>query len=757
MKIRLFFVLCVAFLSVRFAFAKIDNNLITNVVINGLYNVKSKKIIESIKLKKNKIYLPDIAKADIKSILKLGYFEDVKVCYDKDNKTIMFSVKEKPYISQIFFHGNSKFSTNKLKKLNILKEGSYFDVLKLEASKTNILNLYKKKGYFDCQIEVNMQIDINTNKMIVTFFVTEKSKIIVDKIKFTGVIYFTEKKIVNLMKTKIGKTFQEKVLKTDITLIEKFYKNNGFIDYQFINSTIIYDKSLTKVSLTLNINEGIKYKIGDVSFTGNSAIDDNKFEKKIKFKKNQIFSEYKITETIQDIYDAYFNKGYLNTIINYNFKKNDSSEFIDVNLSVDEKYIVYVGNVFVNGLVSTKDKVIKREILLKPSDVLIFNKIHKSIDKIYNLGFIEKIDYNLIPSKNLLNVLDISFHIVESRAGTISGGIGYSTIDKFISLIQLQHVNLFGLGQKLNLEIHKSKTQKKYSIDWINQYIFDKNISLNLKIFNFNINKDYASVLNAYTESRKGITAKIGPKINDNISVLFGYSFEYTQLYNLKSEIENKIDVTSVTDLSKNKISSFFIQYIYDSRNYILDPSKGSNHIANLQLASTVLGGDTNFYRATVKSISFFPIFLKVVLSLNTEFGIITAYGTKSEIPIYEKFYIGSVDTVRGYKYGTEIGSTNGNKVMAIANVECKFPIFIEKGRSVFQGIIFYDIGGGWNSFKHINLKLGNEKKKLHSSIGVGIKILTPILPVRFDWGFGFNHKKGSKLHQFYFTFGNTF
>ena len=135
----------------------------------------------------------------------------------------------------------------------------------------------------------------------------------------------------------------------------------------------------------------------------------------------------------------------------------------------------------------------------------------------------------------------------------------------------------------------------------------------------------------------------------------------------------------------------------------------------------------------------------------------ITAYGNQDSVPIYERFYIGGADTVRGYKYRTEIGPENGGTVMAVANVEYKFPIVADKGRSILQGAFFYDIGGTWAKPGDVNLTLGTGENNLRSGVGFGIRFATPVFPLRLDWGYGLNHKPGETLQQFYFTIGNVF
>ena len=161
--------------------------------------------------------------------------------------------------------------------------------------------------------------------------------------------------------------------------------------------------------------------------------------------------------------------------------------------------------------------------------------------------------------------------------------------------------------------------------------------------------------------------------------------------------------------------------------------------------------------KTIVSSSWYIPTFWKFVLSMNTRLGGINGFNTDKDIPIYERFYVGGAETVRGYQYRSEIGPAEGGTAMAVCNIEYKFPIVQEKKRTILQGALFYDVGGQWLSAKDIDLTLGQETNKLKAGFGFGIRFTTPVFTLRLDWGYGLNHKDKEELSQFYFTIGNIF
>ncbi|MCL2485445.1 MAG: outer membrane protein assembly factor BamA [Endomicrobia bacterium] len=746
--------LSIIFLTVFFMLAHADTNVISHVDISGLINVKHKTVLSVIDAKKGKTYTPDMARDDVRAILELGYFDDVEVRFDKDTGEMVFIVMEKPYIENINFKGNKQFSKGKLKNESVLKEKDYYDLGKFEETKRKIMSLYKDAGFVDAQIDVYPTVDPDTNRMTINFLITENNKIVIGGIRIEGVIAFTESRILRLMKTKENKVFREDIFQNDLRAIEAFYKNNGFMDYKLVSFTDSLNEDRTKMFLTLNISEGIRYEIGNITFDGNFAVDDKEMKRLIKFSKGDIFRQDKIFESIQGIYEVYSDRGFLHTIVTPSFDKGARDGIVDINLSVKENSVVYVGNIYVDGLVSTKEKVIKREILVKEGSVLAAGKVRRSVERIYNLGFIEAAEPQILPTGSP-DIMDLVFNITEGKPGMITAGAGYSSVDQFVGSVQFQHMNLFGLGQRLNLLWEFGSRRQNYEIDWTEPWIFNKNASLTLSAYNIERKRDYGSVTDAYKENRLGLAAKVGPRISDTIALLFGYTYENVQLNDIDSRIRQQIE--EATDLSKDRTSSVMGQIAYDTRDYIFDPSRGQRQLLSLQMAGGPFGGNVNFVKGMFKSTWFVPTFWKFVLSFNLNVGAIGPYGGQEDVPIYERFYVGGADTIRGYKYRTEVGPVDGGQFMSVLNVEYKFPIVAEKGRTVLQGAFFYDIGGTWLNFGDIKFALGTGERNLRSGVGFGIRFATPVFPLRLDWGYGLNHKPGEALQQFYFTIGNIF
>ena len=282
--------------------------VVSSVLISGLKNTSLKSVLSVVSLKKGEHYSKSQARKDVASIVGLGYFSDVKFHFNKQSRSLVFEVSEDPFIEHIVFRGNLEFSTSKLKSVSTLKEKDYYNFLKLEETKKKINTLYVNKGYVDCKIEVYPTVNVETNKMTITFLITENNKIVIGDVKIEGVVYFKEKEVLKVMNTKSKKVFKEDIYQMDLKSIEKFYRDNGFIDYQFISLATKYNDTKTEMFIILNINEGNRYKIDSVTYDGNFIIDDKRMKKVIRVKKGEIFDQQKVEETVSGIRKSYLIK-----------------------------------------------------------------------------------------------------------------------------------------------------------------------------------------------------------------------------------------------------------------------------------------------------------------------------------------------------------------------------------------------------------------------------------------------------------------
>ncbi|MCX7910778.1 MAG: outer membrane protein assembly factor BamA [Endomicrobia bacterium] len=754
MKIKNFIFLFL-FILINFIYSQ----KIAEIEFIGLRNVKESEIKTKIKTKKGSVFSPENVSEDVKEILNTTeYFENIEVNFDTTTKKLTFKFYERPYIKKIEIRGNTKISTGKIKEEIPLKEKTFYVESKLQESKDKILQLYDEKGFVYTTIRTEEIINVETNQMTIIFLINEGKKVNVEKIEIIGNKYISKRKLLSLMEIKKKKPFKESKLNNDIEKIKQYYKNNGFYDVNIDTPSVILDDTQQKVKIVINISEGSKYKIEKVFIEGNTVYSNKYLLKYVKIKPKQYYNQSEIDETIQNISELYGEKGYLEVKITPEIIKDKIKPYIIVNFKIEEGRQFYVDKIYVDGLTTTKEEVITREILLKKDDIFNSKKLRRSVEKIYNLGFIDDVKVEPQPGSTP-NSIDLKFTITEGRPGMLSAGAGYSTVDKLVGNLQVSHLNLFGRAQRLNLLWEFGERRKNYEISWTEPWFLKRPVSFGVSLYDLTRIREYAQEVNAYKEERQGLEFRVGPRISDVLGLLFSYSYENVIIFDSKFP----------QDIPEGKklTSSFTSQIVYDTRDNIFDPSKGVRQSLLIQVAGWgILGGDVKFYKPIFRSAFFIPTIWKLVLSFNTTLGYIEGIENFDLDKVkYEKFYVGGAETVRGYGYRS-LAPENGGRFMFVFNLEYKFPIVQENNRTILQGALFYDIGGAWNEFKDINFTIGSSQKweeqgiwdnKLKHSVGVGIRFTTPIFPIRLDWSWALNPQKGKDPLQFWFTLGQMF
>ncbi|PKN01828.1 MAG: outer membrane protein assembly factor BamA [Elusimicrobia bacterium HGW-Elusimicrobia-1] len=723
---------------------------IAAVVVNGLYNVRERSVIAEMKSRRGALYDPAKITADIEALAAMGHFQNVEISFDPAYNVVTVDVVEKPFVRKVEFRGNKRFSRGRLLDEITVKEKEYLDKLSVMESEAKILTLYRDEGYADCSVETITSVD-DENRVTVNFLVTEGNKILISDVFIRGTKVFNEKKIISLMKTRRKKVYKQDVVENDIKEIENFYKNRGWQEIAAGRPEIVFNEARTAMTVLLIISEGVRYRVGEVTFEGYTAATQKELKKLVALKKGRFYNDEKFQETLSSVQQLYSDKGYLRALARPEFAKDKETGKMDIVFHIDEGPVFYLGYVDVTGLTYTKEKVIRREVLLKEGDVFRMGTLRRSLEKIYNLGFLEFVEPEIRPTAQD-NVVDLVINVAEGKPGILTAGAGYSSVDKLVGTLQVQHINLLGRAQRLNLMWEFGERKQNYEISWTEPWLLDRPMSFGFDIFNTERAREYGAIYSAYRELRKGGALRVGPRLSDLLSLLFSYSYEEIEIFDIASSAAD-LGITP----SKSVTSSISSQIIRDSRDNVFDASRGSRNSLSIQYAGGVMGGDVNFVKTIGATSWHFLTFWKFVLSTNLRVGWIGAFEPSTGVPIYERFYVGGAETVRGYRYRGEIGPDEGGRAMMVANIEYKFPIIQERNRTVLQGAFFYDIGGAWREFGDIDYRAGTGENDLKSGVGFGIRFTTPVFPIRLDWGYGLNQKTGVDPSQFYFTIGQIF
>lgn len=747
-------------------FANAQGEKIVDVVIKGNRRIEKSTVLNVIKMKAGDTLESDKTDSDIRAIYKMGHFQDVQVTTEPSEKgtVLVYVVSEKPIVRSIQFAGNKELTTDKLKEALEFKQNSVFSTKDLAKSVAKIKKLYGDDGYYLAEVEP-LVVTSSSTDLAVTFKIKEGKKILIRSISFDGNKSFSNRKLRGVMETQQkwflswltnAGTYKEEVLKNDAALLGDFYVNNGFINVKVGEPVVRLADAKDALEVTIGITEGEQYRVGEIDFKGDMLEPAEELRKKIKSEPGELFSRATLRGDIFNLTDVYADKGYAFANVNPLTKVDPEKKLVDLTFDMERGELVYFERINVAGNPKTRDKVVRRELRIDEGALYSATGMKRSKQQLMNTGYFEEATIATAKGSDA-NKLNVDVTIKEKPTGTFSIGGGYSSLDGIIGQGSVQQANFLGLGLKANLSGSIGGKSQTYSLGLTDPFFMDTKWTLGVDVYRSE--RDYTD----YSRRLTGGDIKAGYPINDFIGTFFLYKYEIKDLYNPQFAYQSLNTGDPINyPLGGSTTSSIFGSITRNTTDYRLDPSSGMINSLSAEYAG--LGGDNKYARYIGETTWFHPLYKKLIFSSKLTLGYIQDVG--KQVPIDEKFYLGGIFSLRGYKSrtvspvrsepgGDNIGNKSnetiylgGNKEF-FGNTEFTFPLLQEVG---IKGVVFFDYGNAYG-----------EGQKMFSSVlmsyGGGLRWASPIGPLRLEYGFPVNPRSGldSPSGRFEFSIGSLF
>ena len=731
------------------SFKILGKERIAHIVIKGNRRIEKDAILGVMQTREGQLLSPAHLREDLKAIYKMGYFTDVRmdISDTPEGRVLTVLVKEKPSIRQIMVEGNRKVKKDKILEVMNLKPFSVASEGAIREDINKVQKMYREKGFYEAHVSYKL-LPVTENEVDLVLNIDEGGKMAIKDINFEGNKSFKAKELRQVMETKErgfylislitgAGTLNRDTLERDLEKISAFYYNHGYIKAK-VGEPRVETKGKW-IYITIPIQEGPEYKVGTLDVTGELLEDKDKLLKLLETHQGKIYSREMMQKDLTTLADFYADHGYANADIVPLVKENNEKLLVDVTFDIHKGQKVYFERIEIAGNLKTRDKVIRRELRVYEQDLFSATNLKESIKNLRRLEYFEDVNFSTSPG-SAPNRMNLRVTVKERPTGTFGLGAGYSTQDRLVGMVEISQNNLFGRGQQVKVQGIIGAISHRVRASFVEPYLFDRPLSLGIDAFN------WARQYDEYFRVSKGGVLRLSHPLKWKYTRLFWmYRFENVNLNDLVPHASEVL--VQAAKIHNTSATSFVIRR--DSRDSTFAPTHGSDNSVSVEMAG--LGGDTAFVRYIAETGWYIPIKWDCVGVLHARAGGMNKLSW-GQMPAYELYYLGGIDTIRGFKYA-EISPrdprTNdriGGPRFLQLNQEIRFPLYKKLG---LTGTAFVDAGNVYGP-NYVG-------PFLRTSAGVGFRWFSPMGPLRVEWGYNLSKHPWERSSAWEFTMGGTF
>jgi outer membrane protein insertion porin family len=783
-------VLAAAFLAAAPPAHAAGEPVVKDIRVEGNRRVEGDAVRGAMVTKKGAPFDPKKIGQDVKAVMKLGLFSDVVIEEEgpKDAPVLVVRVAERPSVREARITGNDELSKEDLKDTISLKPGGVLDLAAVQRDVKKIQEKYVEKGYF--LAEVTYRVDEKPdNQVDVVFVVNERAKVQVKEVRFIGNGHVSEDDLLSVMQTRPGGylsfltsagTYREEALQRDVQALQATYLDRGYVTVKIGRPAVALSADKRFIYLTISVEEGERYRIGSVKFAGQLLDQEPKLRRILRTRQGDWFSRTEVGQDLFAVGDVYKDLGHAYANVTPLTDPDPATRTLDLTFEVQPGPITYFEAIDVVGNEKTRDKVIRRELRVYEGEKFSGTGLKLSKQRVTALGFFETVEITTKRGSADDKIVAI-VEVKERPTGTFQIGAGFSSYENFILTGQIAQQNFFGWGQTLSLQVQWSSIRQLGQIQFVEPYLLDTRWT-----FAFDL---YATegIYTTFTRRSLGGSMTWGYELN-GLADWWSFARNLEDMRLFLTYTNERVDVSAVSlsttarsQFNSGTTSSARLSLQWDKRDNRIYPTRGFYGTISAEAAppflapESVFGNKVNlFTRYTADARYYHPLFLGVVARAKLTLGLIRDWDRDHPVPVSELYYVGGINSVRGYRF-LSIAPTEkvvqtltpdaptaqiavGGDKQAILNLELEFPLFPGVG---VRGVLFSDFG---NAFAPGSWHDPAVSWSLYKSVGVGFRWISPIGPLRFEWGFPLNRRTdpvtGQRIDQpldFQFTIGNFF
>lgn len=728
---------------------------VRDIRVEGSERIEPATVLTYLNLNKGDQVTQDALDSSLKSLFATGLFADVQIS-ERDGVVIVHVV-ENPVINQIAFEGNDELKDEQLSSEISARPRQVFTRTSIQNDVERLYDIYRRNGRFSADIQPKV-IKLDQNRVNLVFEISEGPLTEITSIRFVGnerfsddelrsVITSREKRWYNIMST--ADRFDQDRMSYDLELLRQFYLKEGYADFRVVSSVSELSQDKDKFYLTVTVDEGERYKVGDIRINSQIRnLDPASLMNQVTFKSKDWYDAEAVKITIDQMTNRLGDMQYAFVNIVPDVNRDRQKKTIDVVFNVNESPRVFVERINIDGNVRTLDKVIRRQMALVEGDAFNKTLLAKSEKNIRDLGFFSKVDIKTLPgSAPDKTVLDVS--VEEQSTGEVSLGAGFSTADGPLADFHIRERNLLGKGQDLSFSSTIAGTRTEFDISYTEPYFLERDLLAGVDAFHTTRDQQDQS---SFDQKRTGGGVRLGYPLSENLRQTWRYRIEQNEITNVDNDASRFIQ-----DQEGNRFTSAISQRLtYDDLDSRLVPTDGYSLWLETELAG--LGGDAKYISGKLGGSYYVPVTKSWIFNLMGEAGAVAGYGD-GDVRINERYFLGG-NTFRGFEKAgvgprdlTTDDSLGGNEFYR-GTAEMSFPLGLPEDLGL-TGHAFTDFGSLWG-LDESGAGLIDESS-LRASAGVGMTWKSPMGPVRIDLSKPYLKEDYDVEQVFRFSFGTRF
>jgi outer membrane protein insertion porin family len=720
---------------------------------------------------------------DFRVLWSTGFFSNIRIEDEEgtSGKIVKIFVEENPVIKEITYKTGKKVKeddiTNKLKeKDEYILPYSYYSAAKIQKIKETILSLLQEKGLQAAKVDVETAKKARS-EVSVLFKIDEGPKLRVGEVDFVGDAVLPVAVLKDAMKSNrphalltwiTGKdVYKGNKVDEEAAQIKAKYQQFGYMEatvgeprLEEITKSKIFGGKQKMMKIVFPVNAGTRYRVGEVSVEGNKAIATQYLRKMIKLDPGEIYSSKTREKSVESIAEAYRNGGYVYVQVMPIESLDPKNKVVNVTYNIAENEVAYLHRLEFRGNTYTKDKVIRREMLIREGDRFRLALFKDSMLRIKQLGLVDlERDPDIKPNPDEPSQIDAIINLKELQRNNIQFTAGYSGYEGFFVAASYSTVNFMGAGENLEVTAQVGKRVKNYVFSFTEPYLLDLPISTG-----FNIYSRYIILPYLYDQKSKGVDLILGSRIRGYLRGNLTYSFQNLSVQPSSYEGDyypyypgygGYYGYPGYPGYGYGTYNvSAVIPTLYRSTiDSPLTPTRGTLYLVSVKYAGGPLGGQVDFVKPHFEWTFWHPILRRQVLGLHLNYEFVTP-GEGSEVPFWERFYLGGERDIRGYDIYS-IGPRNADNILIgglkslVFNAEYQFQV-----GGPLNLILFYDMGNALDKHQKFSFR------DMYTSTGVEARLFVPALRVPFRLIFAYNNRliyPGDTHFNFRFAVGTTF